>query len=243
MQYCLTDEESILTKISDLETSLYQCGLLIKKTNQKDWVHDFPINNPDLVHCINDVILPQKSFQDNLILQDYLALCSIHFGYESKTYKRLHPNRRKLYFFWLYRLNFLDKNRLCNHLVDEDDYLPMQSTEDTIIKRYLEPLFQQIFPGRDFGDKFESPSVHICCDNTISELFTCPPCTPSEHGQSIPDTDNNMFCWNSFVSRCTHCGYSVSPIDKKYQNDGCLACYYFETVLNELHCKFNKLYQ
>lgn len=239
MQYFFDKEESIIQKITELENTLIQSGI-ITHVNFDKWCDKFEIKNPDVVHSFNDVILPQKDFQNNESLSDYLALCSIQFGYEYTTYQRLHPNRRKLYYFWFYRLNFVDKTRLCNHLIDEDDYIPMQSTTDKIVQRQLGPFLKKLFPNYDFTDKNDSLSYHMCCDETISELFTCPPCTPVEHGQFVENEDNEMFCWDFFVSRCTQCDYKVAQIDTWYQQNGCLACYYFETVLNQLHKYFIK---
>lgn len=43
-------------------------------------------------------------------------------------------------------------------------------------------------------------------------------------------------CWGNFISKCKNCKYEV------YKNNeiNCLACYYFQTVLNELHSVFTK---
>jgi hypothetical protein len=238
MEYTFINNESILKQIKDLESVLIQSGLIAKEINYANWLDNFEYENQKTVQSINDTILPKEQYGENFLLQNYLALCTIEFGYESSTYQRLHPNRRKLYFFWLYRLNFLDKYRLCNHLIDEDDYLPMKSTEDMILHKRLQPFLKILFPAYDFSNRFESPSVHMCCNETISEIFTCPPCTPVEHGQHIDNEDNDMFCWDFFVSRCTNCNYKVAQIDRRYQKDGCLGCYYFEFVLNELHKVF-----
>lgn len=69
------------------------------------------------------------------------------------------------------------------------------------------------------------------CSNIIDneDIDDCLHRTPIEHGEEKYD-----FCWGNFVSNCLDCGYEV------YKNNKieCLACYYFEHVLNELHSTF-----
>ena len=61
---------------------------------------------------------------------------------------------------------------------------------------------------------------------------------PNEKDENY-DSDCN-YCWNYFVSYCDDCDYRVFQLKKenKGTEESCGACYYFKTVLNELHEKW-----
>lgn len=198
------------------------------------------------IEFLNDIIIPNNincsmfdgkiinidqpaDLQRFFICEELLTLMTCIQGFDSKKYKLLHPNRLKLKYFWIYRLNLLDKSAKCYQSIDPSSD-SNESEEDPIFKILRESLYKKFGHPSTESDLVNS-ETHCC--NTTSANSTCPPCTPTQHGDDS-HFGESRYCWGHFVSKCDECEYKVWETK---QGD-CLACYYFGAVLNELHEKW-----
>lgn len=156
-----------------------------------------------------------------------------NFGY---GVTKIHPHRKKL--FLLANGNqdsSWDVESYCGHC----HRLEMEYAKFGFAEDYKGLPFEFIDnPGRfDYGTAYYSTCA-------ISHRSA----TRSDSASDAPGYYKNGYCcWRFFASKCYACGYQVAQIksNKKPKNlterikhdfkeDVCLACYYFEKVLNEL---------
>ena len=142
--------------------------------------------------------------------------------------QHLHPRRRRLWTWYELegKCNFGEYVRCghCERLVIAALGLP-DSDYDCAIE-YEEAFPGTLYDGTFVENLYDGPYIDeyydigedppLCADVTVSSL-------------------DDRFCWRFFISDCDHCHYKVWP---STSGSHCLACYYFEHVLNELMNKF-----
>lgn len=228
-------------------TPVKKCRKLVDVCSDFEYFNDTVLHKNILCSAFNGMIInvvEPKNLNRMHYYEELLTLMTCLRGWERKDYKQLHPNRLKLKFFWLYKLNLLDKSAICyqevnqeNEEIDEND----ETEFDPIDSEKLEDLaneFRSILGLSALPKKTEAElrfrDTH--CFNSADPSCTCPPCTPTVHGKRGYFAEST-YCWGFFVSKCDECNFRVW----KSKQIKCLACYYFGSVLNELHEKWASL--
>lgn len=138
--------------------------------------------------------------------------------------RHLHPRRQRLWTWYDVNFSSWDYVRCghCERLVIAALGLPDSNYD--LFDEYDEPFPGTLYDGTRVEDLWDWPFI-----DEAYEIGDEPPLCTWVTVNSLDD----RFCWRFFISNCERCHYKVWPAPPGSQSH-CLACYYFEHVLNEL---------